>query len=224
MRTAIKAISAAAVLAGLVATAAPASAASVLSAGWTAGCGKTNCFDANGAFSKTWSAGDVSGPITVGQLMLGRSVLGDLDSKTFRISFRLNGQELGTWGSFTMGGIAGDELSFQGANFTWNPEDGDLELVLELLPPPKPGVGGSGFRFASLPDEEPGPGGSNGPGTNQGSGQDGREPFPIPQPGDPTGAGAVPEPATWALMITGFGLAGAAARRRRAVLQAAVAR
>ena len=29
---------------------------------------------------------------------------------------------------------------------------------------------------------------------------------------------AVPEPATWAMMITGFGLAGAAMRRRRATL------
>ena len=31
------------------------------------------------------------------------------------------------------------------------------------------------------------------------------------------GAGGVPEPATWALMISGFGLAGATLRRRRAV-------
>ncbi|MCG2841556.1 PEPxxWA-CTERM sorting domain-containing protein [Sandaracinobacter sp. RS1-74] len=32
-----------------------------------------------------------------------------------------------------------------------------------------------------------------------------------------TANGAVPEPATWAMLITGFGLIGAAARRRRAV-------
>jgi len=31
------------------------------------------------------------------------------------------------------------------------------------------------------------------------------------------GGGAVPEPAAWALMISGFGLAGAALRRRRSV-------
>ncbi|MEO8812940.1 MAG: PEPxxWA-CTERM sorting domain-containing protein [Caulobacteraceae bacterium] len=31
----------------------------------------------------------------------------------------------------------------------------------------------------------------------------------------PGGGGGVPEPATWALMLTGFGLAGAAVRRRR---------
>ena len=34
-------------------------------------------------------------------------------------------------------------------------------------------------------------------------------------------AGAVPEPATWAMMITGFGLAGTALRRRRNVAAAA---
>jgi hypothetical protein len=30
------------------------------------------------------------------------------------------------------------------------------------------------------------------------------------------GTGVVPEPASWAMLITGFGLVGAAARRRRA--------
>jgi len=34
------------------------------------------------------------------------------------------------------------------------------------------------------------------------------------------GGGAVPEPASWALLITGFALVGAAARRRRAIATA----
>ena len=35
--------------------------------------------------------------------------------------------------------------------------------------------------------------------------------------------GAVPEPATWAMMIVGFGLVGGALRRRRPQLSAALA-
>jgi hypothetical protein len=33
------------------------------------------------------------------------------------------------------------------------------------------------------------------------------------------GGGSVPEPATWAMMITGFGLIGAAMRRKRVTLR-----
>jgi hypothetical protein len=38
-----------------------------------------------------------------------------------------------------------------------------------------------------------------------------------------TGGGAVPEPSTWALLIAGFGLAGAALRRQRTTTAAAIA-
>jgi hypothetical protein len=225
MRTAIKAISAAAMLAAFAASAAPAQAASVISAGWTDACGKSNCFDAKGAFTKSWSAADASGPMTIGKLMLARSVLGDLDGQTFRLSFRLNGQELGTWGSYTMGGIQGDELGFQGTDFTWNPEDGDLELVLEIVRPAEGGAGGGFSAFRSSNTETPGEetgGPQGGPQEEQnppGNGvpQEQEEPFPLPG-GRPV-AGVVPEPSTWALMIGGFGLAGAAARRKRAVLR-----
>ena len=212
MRTVVTAISVAAMIVGF---AVPASAATVLSAGWSEGCGKTNCFDAKGAYTKSWSAADVGGPITIGQLLLDRGVLGDLDSKTFRLSFRLNGEELGTWGNYTMGGIVGDELSFQGANFTWNPEDGELELVLELVPPPIPGI--TGARFASiLPEGDGGPRGPQGQQGEQG-GQGGALIPPVQQPG--SHVSPAPEPATWALLIGGFGLTGAAVRRRRAVLR-----
>jgi hypothetical protein len=43
--------------------------------------------------------------------------------------------------------------------------------------------------------------------------------FVLSAPGGTTGTG-VPEPATWALMLAGFGLAGSALRRRRAVAAA----
>ncbi|PZQ42179.1 MAG: hypothetical protein DI570_29865, partial [Phenylobacterium zucineum] len=46
-------------------------------------------------------------------------------------------------------------------------------------------------------------------------GKNGRTPLPLTQ-SFVFGTGAIPEPGTWALMIAGFGLAGAALRRRRA--------
>jgi hypothetical protein len=134
-----------------------------------------------------------------------RGVLGSLDGKTFRLSFQLNGEELGSWGSYNMGGIGGDQLWFTGEDFTWNPQDGDLVLVLQLIPPPKEGAGGGGFFAFS---EESSFGGES----TQDDGQPG---------GDSdlrTPAAPVPEPATWAMMIAGFGLAGAVMRRRRAVV------
>jgi hypothetical protein len=216
MRTGLKAITAAAALAAM-SMAGGASAATMLTAGWTEGCSKSTCFNESGVFSKKWSSADATGPISVGQLLLDRGVLGALDSKTFRLSFRLNGQELGTWGSFTMGGIDGDQLMFGGEAFTWNPEDGDLELVLELIPPPKAGAGGRMASFIGAPLEETFP--TETPGKDQEGEPDGE---PGGQPGGvrPTPVTAVPEPSAWALMITGFGAAGALLRRKRVVLQA----
>ncbi|MBL8552793.1 MAG: PEP-CTERM sorting domain-containing protein [Phenylobacterium sp.] len=198
----------------LTVAAAPAGAATV-NAGWTEACGATNCFD-QGSFTHTWSAAGAGGPITVSQLALARSILGDLDGETFRLSFQIDGQEIGTWGSYTMGGIAGDELNFWGENFTWNPEDGDLTLVLEIFVPETGGGGGffQAFNAQSGPDGDgPNAGGPD----NGGQGFDGGDPGQQPSDLGPGPSAAVPEPAAWALMIGGFGMAGAMFRRRRAV-------
>lgn len=210
------AISVMAAAAALSIAAAPAQAATLLQAGWNTGCGKTTCFNDQGVFTRTWTSQDAAGPLTISQLLLDRSVLGSLDSSTFRLSFQLNGKEVGSWGSFTMGGINGDELLFNGEAFTWNPEDGELTLVLEIF---KPG-GGGGFGRLSAP--------------NPGVGDDPPSDDP-PRDGPPQGdegdgffysggavatafnASAAPEPAAWALMIAGFGLAGARLRRRDAL-------
>jgi hypothetical protein len=194
----VLALSALAIAAMLSAT--PAAAATVLDVGANDGCGKTTCFNDQGVFTQTWSAKNATGPMTIGQILLARGVLGSLDGSTFRLSFTLDGEEIGSWGSYTMGGIGGDELAFTGENFTWNPEDGDLTLVLEIVKP-KAGVGG-GFFVSNLGDPTP-------PGSNQED--DGFEFEGIA--GDVTSA--APEPAAWALMITGFGLAGATLRQRR---------
>lgn len=184
-----------------------AQAATVLNAGWTTDCGKSTCFDENGQYKQTYSAGAFSGPVSISQLLMDRGVLGTLDGKTFRLSFQLNGEEVGTWGQYNMGGIGGDQLWFGGEQFTWNPEDGDLVLVLQITPPPKPGAGGGFGAFALAEDldgeSSPFDGGEEGGGGQPG----GREPV-----------AAVPEPSAWAMMILGFGLAGALIRRRAVVL------
>lgn len=76
--------------------------------------------------------------------------------------------------------------------------------VIETFPGPgnPPGGGQPPTVIVTVPPEEP--------------------PF-IPQPPQPPGSGgggAVPEPGTWALMILGFGLAGAALRRAKPALRA----
>ena len=182
-----------------------AQAATVLSVDWNPSCGKATCFDDNGSYSQTFSSSAFSGPVNVSQFLMDRGILGSLDGKTFRISFQLNGEEIGTWGQFNMGGIGGDELLFGGDSFVWNPEDGDLVLLLAITPPPKEGAGGGG-GFA-LRSEGPSFDGGLPDGDDQQTG--GRLP-----------AGAVPEPATWAMMIAGFGMAGAMMRRRRPVVLA----
>jgi hypothetical protein len=183
-------------------------AATVLNVDWNAGCGKATCFDDNGSYTQTFSANAFSGPVNVSQFLMDRGVLGSLDSKTFRISFQLNGEEVGTWGQFNMGGIGGDELWFGGESFVWNPEDGDLVLVLAIVPPPKEGAGGGGGGGGFGLQEE-GRSFTGGPPEGDSSSTDIRLP-----------AGPVPEPATWAMMIAGFGMAGAMMRRRQAVVLA----
>ncbi|WP_337188622.1 PEPxxWA-CTERM sorting domain-containing protein [Phenylobacterium sp.] len=184
----------------------PAQAATILGAGWDTSCGKTTCFNEKGVVTRTFSASDFSGPVTIGQLLLDRSVLGALDSKMFRLSFALNGEELGTWGKFVMGGIGGDVLSFTGDAFVWNPEDGDLVLVLALIPPPAAGGGFGLFSSARVEDESFSQTSMPGPDQQDIATRD------LPA------VTAVPEPATWALLIGGFGLAGSALRRRGATL------
>ena len=213
MRMLSSGLLAAAVAMTLAVSATPAAAATLLNVNWGEGCGKATCFGDDGIYAKTFSARDFSGPVTVGQLLMQRGVLGALDGLTFRVSFNLNGEEVETWGHYNMAGINGEELAFAGENFVWNPEDGDLVVILALTPQTQSGGG-----FVSAPHQfgesqgEGGPFGgpdagglgNEGPGSNGGPG--------------PVGAAAVPEPATWAMMIAGFGMVGALLRRRTGLI------
>jgi len=198
----------AAAAAAMILGAQSAQAASVLNVDWNTGCGKATCFDDKGSYTQTFASSAFNGPVNVSQFLMDRGVLGSLDGKTFQISFQLNGEEIGTWGKFNVGGIGGDELWFSGESFIWNPEDGDLVLVLAIIPPPKVGAGGGGGGGGFALQEEGQSFNGGLPETETGS-NDVRLP-----------SGAVPEPATWAMMIGGFGMAGAMMRRRRAVVLA----
>ena len=192
--------------------ASPAAAVTVF-AGKNDGCSKSTCFNDSGVYKQTWNASAFTGPTTIGKLVLDRGVLGDLDSSTFRLSFMLNGREVGTWGSYLMAGIGGDELNFSGESFVWNPEDGDLTLVLEIVQPKI----GSGSIFASRSEPQSD---SPRPGLIPEEPIDDGDFGPIDDIGDTTPVSPAPEPGTWALMIAGFGLAGAALRQRaRAALR-----
>ena len=200
--------------AALAAAAAPAGAATTINADWDASCGRSTCF-VDGTYKHTWSASDAPGPITIGRLLLDRAILGELDGRVFRLSFQIDGQEVGTWGKFMMSEIGGDELNFWGENFTWNPADGDLTLVLEIDWDAARG-GGFGRRAPASAGDGGGDGSAGG-----GDGGSGGDPG-LPGGGDdpptvPSSVAPVPEPGAWALMITGFGMAGAVARRRRAL-------
>lgn len=204
-----------------------AAAATTLSAGWNSNCGPQTCFNEHGSYSVTFSASAFNGPVDVSRLFLDRSILGTMGNQFFSVSFGLNGQSIGTWGDWNMGGVAGDDLWLSGEALTWNPADGDLVMVLELVAPngERLGVSGeggwypdSGRRSASplndpeaTEDEVLTPGdGEFSPPTPPG------EPPPgLRGTGPGTLAGPVPEPTTWLLMINGFGLAGAALRRRK---------
>ena len=188
----------------------PAAAASVLNVNWTSDCGKATCFNDAGVFTQTWSSAGAHGPVTVGQFLMDRGILGVLDDKTFRISFSVGGHEVGTWGSYNMGGINGDELNFDGLDFVWNPEDGDLVLTLAIVPPPTAGVGGGGFSSLSVDGDGPG----EGPLQPQGGPVGGPSDVGVDST-DRGPVGGIPEPSAWALMIGGFGLAGATLRHRR---------
>lgn len=218
--------------AAVIGLAAPsAKAAMFLQAGPNALCAEGGCFGTANSFRQTWSASNQTGATSISSFMLDRSLLGDNQDKLFKVSFRLaDGTKVGDWGSFMIAGLGGDSVRLSGQAFDWNAAMGDLIVQFDLVVPEK-GGGGGGF-FAG--------GGGGGGGSAFAGGGFGSSmtvaadapPFAASEimpmndvlMGAPHGgrggvgfdpAISAPEPASWALMILGFGVAGGMLRSRR---------
>lgn len=205
-----------AAVAGLALAAPAAQAATTLKLGPSALCSASGCFaDTKRTFTYSFSASEFGGGANVSQLSIFKGLLGDMATYGVKITFQTaDGTVVGDWGTFTLAALAGETVTIGGKTIDWNSAAGDLVVKLELLIPDKGGAGGGfgggfgGGGFAAAPigagDLIP------------------RAPSLL---APPTGGlvadlrAAVPEPSTWAMMIMGFGAAGAVLRRRRFALK-----
>lgn len=205
--------------AAFVAAAPAANAATTLTLGPSSLCAASGCFGDNArTFTQTFSA--KSGSFDVSQLKLFKGLVGDLQDYAVKISFTTkDGTVVSSWGSYVLAVLGGEYATINGQQFSWDAANGDLVLKLELVMPSKAaGLGGGGFGggggFASIasgPDTASAftasPVATAAPRINLAG--------PAIPDREALAAVAVPEPSTWALMITGFGLAGSAVRQRR---------
>jgi len=217
LKTGALALSAVA-MAGMAAVAVPAHAAIFLTAPNGMCSGATGCFGDASTYRQTFSASSLNGPVDIRTLGLDRSVLGALQDKVVKISFKTaSGVTVSDWGGYVIAGLSGDTVSLVGQDFTWTPDQGDLVLQLDLVVPRHGGSGGGGgggggLNFGGSPtsgglpgivDQGAGAGAAAGP----------------PSISDPPGVVSVaPEPAAWAMMLLGLGTAGGLLRRARRML------
>ena len=196
--------------------AAPSSAfaASYLTVGGNSLCGGEGCFvGGKKTFQQTFSSAERSGTvIDVTQLQVFKDIVGSVEHTAVKVTFVLaDGTEV-SWGKFSVVALGGDVVTLGGETVNWNTSLGDLTVRLDLIVPDR-GVGGGGG------------GGGFGGGWAAGGGPAGlgNDSFdivrggPLVRPSIPTQnpIAPVPEPGAWAMMILGFGAAGAMLRRRR---------
>lgn len=193
-----------------------ANAATFLTVGASSLCGPGGCFAGDKkSYTQTFSASQRAGSFDVSRIQVDKSVTaGAMTHNAVKVTFVLaDGTEV-SWGKFSLEALGGDVVTLGGQPVAWNAAAGDLTVRLDLVVPEKPGAGGGGgFGFG-------GGGWAAGGGAadvDAGGGftdiVQGR-PLIKPSINQPSVA-AIPEPGAWALMIVGFGAAGAMLRRRK---------
>jgi hypothetical protein len=180
------------------------------------------CFDKGHAYQQTFAASSFSGRVSIGAFSFDRALLGqDHQTSVFHVTFwTADGREVGDFGHYMVGSLAGEVLTLHGQSFVFDPSLGNLTMKIELDGSGSD-AGGGGFAGGSA-----GPGVTSDPGAApagdfiplgvvNNSGLGFTPPGLIDNPGPQAPASAAPEPAAWALMILGFAGAGAILRRRR---------
>lgn len=191
-------------------------AATFLTVGASSLCGPGGCFAGDKkSYTQTFSASQRAGSFDVSRIQVDKSVTaGAMTHTAVKVTFVLaDGTEV-TWGKFSLAALGGDVVTLGGQPVAWNAAAGDLTVRLDLVVPEKPGAGGGGgFGFG-------GGGWAAGGGAadvDAGGGfTDIVQGRPLIKPSiEQPSVAAIPEPGAWALMIVGFGAAGAMLRRRK---------
>lgn len=199
--------------AAAIAVAAPAAhAATLMPAAIQSTC-LSSCFDQTHTYKQTISASSFSGPVSIGALNLDRALLGqNYQTSVFHVTFwTADGHQVGDFGRYMIGSLGSDVVTLKGSSFAYDPSLGNLTMKIELDGFSSAGGGGGfGFTPGAAPPQriDFAPPGGDDPGLGF-----------IPHGGvvssDPVLLVSVPEPASWALMVLGFGGAGSVLRRRR---------
>ena len=206
--------------------AAPATADVVVGASNSGNCYPFSCFasDAGVWYQQVYSSTAFVSPVTINAISVFKSDGGSIDGASYTLNFYLTGAAvnglstdrasnlgtlLGSFGTFALSGQMPDVLTFSGPAFSYDPAGGNLLLDISVAgTAPLSGYNsffqadGSGTLTSRAFDNSFGAIGDN---------------FGLVTS---FATGAVPEPASWALLITGFGMVGATLRRRETRVKA----
>jgi hypothetical protein len=211
----------------LMVLAAPVAAQTTVGSNHGGNCYPFSCFasDSGAWYQQVYNAGAFSGPISFNTISFGRSQAGAIDGATYDISFYISpydansltadragneGTLLGSFGTFSLSGNMPLVLSLTGSTIHFDPAAGNLLLDVSVTGTAPLGGYNSFFNAdnstsvtaRAYSNNEGGFAGTSGALVTTFS----------------TVAGGVPEPASWALMIVGFGLVGGSLRQRRSAI------